>query len=109
MRQYAPIHDWQTPGWPEWLIVARGAAGRAGTFCGCLGIAEVNKVQEIVWQGMVAPGERGLLGREQRAIPRRINLYHVPWIRHLLSSRWPQFLLRVLALAGFVFLSLIHI
>jgi len=63
----------------------------------------VNKVQEITWQETVVPGEKGLKEQDGRDIPRRINLYRIPWIRHLLSSRWPQFLLRALTLAGFVF------
>ena len=83
--------------------MARGAAGRAGAFHRRLGIAEVNKVQEITWQETVVPGEKGLKEQDGRDIPRRINLYRIPWIRHLLSSRWPQFLLRALTLAGFVF------
>lgn len=33
----------------------------------------------------------------------RLNLYQLPWLRPLLESRWPQFLVRALALAGFVF------
>lgn len=33
----------------------------------------------------------------------RIDLYHIPWIRPFLQSRWPQFLVRSLTLAGFVF------
>ncbi len=63
----------------------------------------MNKVQQVVWQETVVQGERDLLGGERRAIPQRINLYRFPGIRHLLSSRWPQFLLRTLTLAGFVF------
>lgn len=63
----------------------------------------MNKTQEIAWQEMVVQGEKGLLERERRDVPRRINLSHYPLIRHLLSSRWPQFLLRALTLAGFVF------
>jgi ferredoxin len=33
----------------------------------------------------------------------RLNLYRVSWLRPLIQSRWPQFLVRALALAGFVF------
>lgn len=35
--------------------------------------------------------------------PGRLNLYRIPWLRPLIESRWPQFLVRALALAGFVF------
>lgn len=34
---------------------------------------------------------------------RRINLYRISWLRPLLESLWPQFLVRALTLAGFVF------
>lgn len=34
---------------------------------------------------------------------RRLNLYLVTWLRPLLESPWPQFLVRALTLAGFVF------
>ncbi len=33
----------------------------------------------------------------------RLDLTRFPWARFLLRSRWPQFLLRAIALAGFVF------
>lgn len=33
----------------------------------------------------------------------QVNLYRMPWLRPLLENRWPQFLVRALALAGFVF------
>jgi NAD-dependent dihydropyrimidine dehydrogenase PreA subunit len=32
-----------------------------------------------------------------------VNLYRILWLRPWLESRWPQFVLRALALAGFVF------
>ena len=40
---------------------------------------------------------------KQAISPRRLNLYRLPWLRPLLESRWPQLVLRSLALAGFVF------
>jgi ferredoxin len=36
--------------------------------------------------------------------PFRYNLAGVPWLRSLLQSRWPQFLVRALTLAGFIFM-----
>ncbi len=33
----------------------------------------------------------------------RINLYQVPWLRMLLTSRWPQFIVRIITLLGFIF------
>ncbi len=35
--------------------------------------------------------------------PSRINLYRIPWLRAVIENRWPQFALRALMLAGFVF------
>ena len=32
-----------------------------------------------------------------------IDLTRIPWARNLLRNRWPQFLLRAVTLAGFVF------
>lgn len=40
---------------------------------------------------------------DEASRPGRLNLYRIGWLRPLLESRWPQFLVRALALAGFVF------
>jgi polyferredoxin len=37
------------------------------------------------------------------AFPQRVNLLKYPWVRSLLTSRWPQFLARGITLAGFTF------
>ncbi len=33
----------------------------------------------------------------------RINLYQVPWLRPMLASRWPQLIVRLITLGGFIF------
>ncbi|RPI83707.1 MAG: 4Fe-4S binding protein, partial [Chloroflexi bacterium] len=38
--------------------------------------------------------------------PGRVNLINRPWLKRLLTSRWPQFLARAVTLAGFVFVIL---
>ena len=46
-----------------------------------------------------------LVSGEKRKAPQagRLNLYRIPWLRPLLENRWPQLLVRALALAGFIF------
>jgi hypothetical protein len=64
---------------------------------------EMNPVREIPWLGKDPTVEKVPSIQSGRAIPGRVNLYHLPWLRPLLESRWPQFLARALALAGFLF------
>lgn len=63
----------------------------------------MNKLQEIAWKEKFPQfaGEVEIHARLE--LPRRIDLHQIPWIRPLLQSRWPQFLIRSLTLAGFVF------
>ncbi len=103
LRQYAPIHDWQAPGRTEHHALARHAAGRVGARRRCVGGAEMSKLQYAVWKEEDFKLERELSNPERIKHPERIDLNHIPWIRPLLQSRWPQFLLRALTLAGFVF------
>jgi NAD-dependent dihydropyrimidine dehydrogenase PreA subunit len=63
----------------------------------------MNPIQEIPWLEKATTIEERLPIWREHAIPGRINLYHIPWLRSLLKSRWPQFLVRALALASFVF------
>jgi hypothetical protein len=64
---------------------------------------EVNKPQVVAWKERISPGKNEPVKSTQLALPERIDLYHIPWIRSLLQNRWPQFLIRALTLAGFVF------
>ena len=63
----------------------------------------MNTPQEIPWLENDPSAEKAASIQPARATPGRINLYRLPWLRPLLESRWPQFLVRALALAGFVF------
>ncbi len=59
--------------------------------------------QEIPWLEKASSAERGAATRQDRAAPGRVNLLRISWLRPLLVSRWPQFLVRAVTLAGFVF------
>ncbi len=63
----------------------------------------MNKLQEIVWEERISEDKGGRSRAARSARSGRINLYRLPWIRPLLESRWPQFLVRSLTLAGFIF------
>lgn len=58
----------------------------------------MNQLQQIFQQLETSPT------KNSKALqPGRLNLYRIPWLRPVIESRWPQFLVRALALAGFVF------
>ncbi len=63
----------------------------------------MNKLQEIVWEERISEDKGGRSRAARSARSGRINLYRLPWIRPLLESRLPQFLVRSLTLAGFIF------
>lgn len=63
----------------------------------------MNKSQEITWEERISGGKGDRIKPARFALPQRIDLYHISGIRPLLESRWPQFLLRALTLAGFIF------
>lgn len=68
----------------------------------------MNLPRQIPWLEKVPLLNRGGVGQAVPSTPAaataaRLNLYRVGWLRPWLESRWPQFLLRALALAGFVF------
>ena len=63
----------------------------------------MNKAQEAFWEEAASRVEGEDKVSKQLASRKRINLYQIPWIRSLLQSRWPQFLVRAIALAGFAF------
>jgi hypothetical protein len=65
-------------------------------------IVEMNPIQKIPWLEKATTIENGSPMWREHITPGRVNLYRIPWLRSLLKSRWPQFLVRVLALAGFV-------
>ena len=63
----------------------------------------MTRLQEIPWLEKVAVGEQAAQSGSRSLSPWRINLYHLPWLRPLLQSQWPQLLIRILTLSGFVF------
>ncbi len=63
----------------------------------------MNLHQEIPWRDKSAVNQNQRSLHPARMIAGRLNLYRVPWLRPVIESRWPQFLVRALALAGFVF------
>ena len=63
----------------------------------------MKSLQEIPWREKATAAGKVASIQAGRATLSRINLYHLPWLRPLLESRWPQFLLRLLTLAGFIF------
>ena len=63
----------------------------------------MNTPQEIPWIDKAAVDEKAAPTRRSGSLRGRLNLYRIPWLRAAIESRWPQFLVRALALAGFVF------
>lgn len=63
----------------------------------------MNRLQEARWRERILPvGEQPAI-TARPAFPRRINLLRQAGVRSLLTSRWPQLLVRALMLAGFGF------
>ncbi len=63
----------------------------------------MSALQEIPWLEPALSDQKKRAVHPARAVPGRLNLYRLPWLRPVIASRWPQFLVRALALAGFVF------
>ena len=66
-------------------------------------MADINQLMEIPWLEKAPPTENAAVAREMASRTGRTNLLRIRWIRILLESRWPQFLVRLLTLAGFIF------
>ena len=63
----------------------------------------MNPAQEAMWKEELMAHESGYLTNRLPVSSGRLNLLLIPWLRKLLQNRWPQFLVRALTLAGFVF------
>jgi len=63
----------------------------------------MNPLQEITWLDKATINETQGSLHTARRVSGRLNLYRIPWLRPVFESRWPQFLVRLLALVGFVF------
>lgn len=62
----------------------------------------MNTLQEAPWLEKASAGETNA-APQAYSPSKRLNLYRLTWLRPWLESRWPQFVLRALALAGFIF------
>jgi len=63
----------------------------------------VNRLEGVPWKESLSLVENSPATPGKLAIRDRIDLFHIPWLRPLFESRWPQFSMRALTLAGFVF------
>src|SRR4030042_3818587 len=63
----------------------------------------MTRMQEIPWVEKIPPHEQEVQIQERLQRPGRLNLYQLTWLRPLIESRWPQLILRVATLSGFVF------
>jgi Fe-S-cluster-containing hydrogenase component 2 len=66
-------------------------------------VEEMSTLQEIPWLDEASTEENGNAVHQAGAVQSRYNLLRISWLRPLIVGRWPQFILRALALAGFVF------
>jgi hypothetical protein len=60
-------------------------------------------LDSIPLKGRLKPQQERFALTGEAAIPKRLNLLSIPWLRPLLFSRWPLFLTRTLTLSGFIF------
>ena len=63
----------------------------------------MTRMQEIPWVEKIPLHEQEVQIQERIQRPGRLNLYQLTWLRPLIESRWPQLILRVATLSGFVF------
>jgi hypothetical protein len=63
----------------------------------------MTRLQEIPWVEKVGVKEPAIQSQGRLRSSGRLNLYRLAWLHPLIESQWPQFLLRILTLAGFVF------
>ncbi len=63
----------------------------------------MTRLQEFPWTDEAAIDVVLPKAQKSHPLPSKINLYRIPWLRAVLANPWPQFLLRVVMLMGFVF------
>src|SRR4030066_1582914 len=63
----------------------------------------MTRLQEIPWMEKVALNAQAEQSHKRLQRSDRLNLYRRAWVRPLIESRWPQLLIRILTLSGFVF------
>jgi polyferredoxin len=63
----------------------------------------MTRLQEMRWVEDALVNVKDTGAPAARSVPGRLNFYRVGWLRGIIESRWPQFLVRLVTLAGFVF------
>jgi len=101
--KHAPIHERKIGCGTELFSMACLHPYRIDT--GRRGVEEpkMTRLQEIPWIRKDPIDLPTIRTRKVHGQPGRLNLYRLPWLRPLISSRWPQLLIRILALSGFLF------
>lgn len=64
----------------------------------------MTRLQEIPWVEKLTKDIPTAQSHPRSSSIARVNLYRVPWMRSLIESKWPQLLIRILTLSGFVFI-----
>jgi polyferredoxin len=82
-------------------MVASGRAFVSGSFYGAVEATGMNGIREIQHRTLVS-GERSPSIAGVSAY-NRYDLTRTPWLRSIMASRWPIFLVRSITLAGFLF------
>ena len=67
----------------------------------------MTRLQELPWVKEVVEPAVFPTPAVNPTIPHKLDLYQVPWLRKLIYSRWPQLILRIMTLVGFVFTILV--
>ena len=63
----------------------------------------MTRLQEIPWVEKVGVEVTPVQTQKQSRSSWRLNLYRITWLRPVIESQWPQLIIRILTLAGFVF------
>jgi polyferredoxin len=63
----------------------------------------MTRLQEFPWTDEAAIDVVVPQPVKMHTLPTRINLYRIPWLRVVLANPWPQFLMRLVMLMGFLF------
>jgi ferredoxin len=64
--------------------------------------SSVTRLQEFPWVDEAVVSLQPATARHRPIARKRTDLYRLPWLHSLLESRWPQFLLRLVTLSGFI-------
>jgi NAD-dependent dihydropyrimidine dehydrogenase PreA subunit len=65
--------------------------------------AQVTRLQEFPWVDEVVEQTTFTKSVPKPPWPTRLDLYRIPWLRGMMYNRWPQLILRIGTLVGFVF------